>query len=205
MTEQSTIRSLQWVSLSSTVAMVVLVTSSGVVHKPTMEVPDVGDDVIGAAASMLAGHLLAAPLTSVDDPAPKSGTEEVDSVVEAALDVLRGALRDQHEVYVDGASHMAEAFDAVDTVRDVLNILEQQLVVVSLIQDVLDRGLNVAIGTETGVAPLVDCSIVVAPYKIEGEHAGTIGVRGPTRVNYPEALAAVALVSSRLGRTLSEG
>ena len=41
---------------------------------------------------------------------------------------------------------MASAFDAVETVRSVLSILEQQLVVVELIEDVLDRGLSVAIG-----------------------------------------------------------
>ena len=69
----------------------------------------------------------------------------------------------------------------------------------------LDRGLTVAIGTETGIEPLAECSVVVAPYEVEGEPAGTIGVLGPTRMNYPQALAAVAVVSQRLGRRLSEG
>jgi heat-inducible transcriptional repressor len=78
-------------------------------------------------------------------------------------------------------------------------------VVVTLLRDVLDRGLSVAIGAEHGVEPLVACSVVVAPYRVEGERAGTIGVLGPTRMNYPEALAAVELVSERLGRRLSEG
>jgi heat-inducible transcriptional repressor len=87
----------------------------------------------------------------------------------------------------------------------VLTILEQQLIVVTLLRDVLDRGLEVAIGSETGFEPLADCSIVVAPYEVEGEPAGTIGVLGPTRMDYPQALAAVAVVSKRLGRRLSEG
>jgi heat-inducible transcriptional repressor len=100
---------------------------------------------------------------------------------------------------------MADAFDAVGTVRDVLRILEQQFVVVTLLKDVLDRGLSVAIGTETGVEPLADCAIVVSPYSVDGEPAGSIGVLGPTRMNYPQALAAVTVVSERLGRRLSEG
>ena len=49
---------------------------------------------------------------------------------------------------------------------------------------------------------LAECSIVVAPYEIEGEALGTVGVLGPTRMNYPQAMAAVAIVSERLGRTL---
>jgi heat-inducible transcriptional repressor len=100
---------------------------------------------------------------------------------------------------------MATAFDAVDTVRGVLDILEQQYVVVTLLRDVLDRGLSVAIGAEHGVEPLAECAVVVAPYTVEGEPAGTVGVLGPSRMNYPQALAAVAVVSQRLGRRLSEG
>ena len=100
---------------------------------------------------------------------------------------------------------MVNAFDAVDKVREVLSVLEHQLVVVTLIRDVLSRGLSVAIGSETGVEPLAECSLVIAPYEVEGQQVGTVGVLGPTRLNYPQALSAVAIVSQRLGDRLSEG
>jgi heat-inducible transcriptional repressor len=51
----------------------------------------------------------------------------------------------------------------------------------------------------------LECAVVVAPYTVEGERAGTIGILGPTRMNYSQALAAVATVSQRLGKTLAEG
>ncbi len=108
-------------------------------------------------------------------------------------------------VFVGGTARVAQAFDALETVRSVLGILEQQYVVVTLLRDVLDRGLHVAIGSETGVAPLAECALVVAPYEIDGERLGTIGVLGPTRMNYPQALAAVAVVSDRLSDRLAEG
>jgi heat-inducible transcriptional repressor len=76
---------------------------------------------------------------------------------------------------------------------------------VSLVRDVLDRGLSVAIGTEHGIEPLAACSVVVAPVVVDGEHLGTVGVLGPTRMNYPQALATVGVVSDRLGRHLGEG
>ena len=56
-----------------------------------------------------------------------------------------------------------------------------------------------------GIVPLADCSVVVAPYQIEGEPAGTVGVLGPTRMRYDQALAAVAVVSQRLGKALNRG
>jgi heat-inducible transcriptional repressor len=127
-------------------------------------------------------------------------------VVAAAIaELAQGHDSEPDQVFVGGASRMASAFDAVGTVGQVLQILEQQYVVVSLLKDVLDRGLSVAIGSEVGHESLNECSVVVAPYEVEGESAGTIGVVGPTRMKYPQALAAVALVSQRLGRRLSEG
>ena len=120
--------------------------------------------------------------------------------------MLFGETPDSDEqVFVGGASRTALAFEAVETVRAVLGILEQQYVVVTVFRDVLDRGLQVAIGTETGLETLAECSLVVAPYEVEGEQAGSIGVLGPTRMDYPQALAAVAVVSKRLSRHLTEG
>ena len=117
---------------------------------------------------------------------------------------MRTASTDDH-VYVGGASAMAASFDAVDVVRQVLHTLEQQFVVVSLVRDIVNRGMSVAIGAEHGVEPLSACSVVVAPVVVDGEHVGSVGVLGPTRMNYPQALATVDVVSQRLGRRLGEG
>jgi heat-inducible transcriptional repressor len=65
--------------------------------------------------------------------------------------------------------------------------------------------MSVAIGVEHGVEPLSACSVVVAPVVVGGEHLGSVGVLGPTRMNYPQALATVDVVSERLGRRLGEG
>jgi len=120
-----------------------------------------------------------------------------------ALHDLGGA-DGSEQLFVGGSSRMAAAFDAVDTVRSVLTILEQQLVVVSLLRDIIDTGLTVAIGTEHGVEPLASCAIVVMPVSVDGVETGTIGLLGPTRMNYPLALAAAKVVGDRLGERLGE-
>ena len=99
---------------------------------------------------------------------------------------------------------MAATFEAIETVRHVLVMLEQQYVVVSLLQDALRHDKLVSIGAEHGVEPLAECSVVVAPY-VSGGAAGTIGVLGPTRMDYDRAMAAVAMVGERLGRRLQDG
>jgi heat-inducible transcriptional repressor len=203
--EAAAVRSVQLVGLGSRVALLVVVLANGVVEKRSVEVPvDTGDDRIGAAGAHLAAHLTGRTLAEERVPA-STADAATDELVTAALGQLHGSHDTEPDhVFVGGASHMARAFDAVETVREVLGILEQQLVVVTLLRDVLDRGLSVAIGTEHGFEPLAECSLIVAPYDLEGEHAGTIGVVGPTRMNYPQALAAVAAVGQRLSRKLSE-
>ena len=130
-----------------------------------------------------------------------SGDDAVDRLCADALRPSATRSSDEH-VYVGGTSSMASAFDAVEIVRDVLRTLEQQFVVVSLIGDLVERGLSVAIGVEHGVEPLVACSVVVAPILVDGEQRGSVGVLGPTRMNYPQALATVEVVSDQLGRRL---
>ncbi|HEY2331838.1 MAG TPA: heat-inducible transcriptional repressor HrcA [Acidimicrobiales bacterium] len=205
--EQATIRSVQLVSLAAHTALAVAVLSNGVVEKATVELPDdVGDEVLGATTAHLAAVLVGGTLATVPVAIQPTGDARVDGVCATTLAALaEGHQREQEPVYVGGAARMASSFDAVESVRRVLATLEQQYVVVTLLRDVIDRGLTVAIGVEHGIEPLADCAVVVAPYEVEGEVAGTIGVLGPTRMHYPQALAAVAVVSQRLGRRLSEG
>jgi len=204
---EATVRSVQLVGLTSSAALVVLVLSDGSIEKHALEPPEgAGDERLGAATAHLTLHLRDASRSSLP-VVPATGDETTDDLVLRALDALSpDEPRDgMSHLYIDGTFRVAQAFDAIETVRSVLGILEQQYVVVTLLRDVLDRGLQVAIGSETGVAPLAECALVVAPYEIEGERFGTIGVLGPTRMNYPQALAAVAVVSDRLSDRLAEG
>jgi len=204
--EAATIRSVQLVGLSPRVALAVTVLSNGAVHKHTFEWnEDVGEERLGAATARLSGVLVGSTMRSAQPP-PPSGDALLDSMVDQVATALRAAVSEESDqVFVGGTARMAAAFDAVETVRSVLDTLEHQYVVVSLLRDVVDRGLSVAIGSEHGFQPLAECAVIVAPYGRQGERSGTIGVLGPTRMNYPQALAAVAVVSQRLGSRLDEG
>ena len=203
--EAVSVRSVQLVGLAPQVALAVVVMSNGAVEKRTLELPwRVDEDRLALAGARLAAALKGRPLRQAATPSP-SGDEVADAVVVTALGALAESDDEAGQVFVGGVSRMATAFDAVDVVRQVLVTLEQQFVVVSLLRDVLDRGLSVAIGTEHGLADLASCAVVVSPFEVPGTAGGTIGVLGPTRMHYPQALAAVALVSERLGRRLAEG
>ena len=205
--ESAPIRGVQLVGLGPRLALLVVVLADGAVQKQSVEFDqDVDEGRLADAAARLAAHSLGLTVTQVAATVAGTGDAVTDAVVAAGMAGLRslGQADGAEQLFVGGSSRMAAAFDAVDTVRSVLTILEQQLVVVTLLRDILDTGLSVAIGTEHGVEPLASCAIVVMPVSVDGATAGTIGLLGPTRMNYPLALAAARVVGDRLGQRLSE-
>jgi heat-inducible transcriptional repressor len=210
--EKARVRSVQLVPLSAHVLLAVVVLSNGVVEKAAIDVPEPLSEVVVADANRALNELLTggalAELDPRTGPVGEPGTQtEVQLLVTKVAEALAEQARDAGEpVYVGGASRIAAErpdFAAGDTVSRVLEMLERQYVVVTLVRDLIDAGLTVRIGAENDLEELRECSVVLAPYEIEGEPAGTVGVLGPTRMNYPQAISAVAVVSQRLGRHLS--
>ena len=198
------VRTAQLVGLEPGVVLAVVVLGNGSVEREVLR-SDVDADRLarasGAFDTLLKGGTLAPTA-----PGQSTGDADVDALVADATRAL--CVRAQHvsdHLYVGGASRLAadqEAFATTATTARLLEMLEEQVVVVSLVRDLLDHGVTVSIGSENDVDELRDCSIVLAPYQVDGELAGTVGVLGPTRMDYQQALAAVAAVSQQLGQLL---
>jgi heat-inducible transcriptional repressor len=200
----ATILSVQLVSLDARHQILVAVFSDGAVVKHSMASAfDASFEDVSEASKQLNALLLATSLESrVQVP---SRSDHVATLVRDAVSTLHSQVptTEGEQVFIGGSSRVADVFDGVETVRKVLGILEQELLVVSLVQDMLDQGLSVAIGSEHGYEPLSSCAVVVAPVTIDGAPAGAVGLLGPTRMKYREALAAAGLVSQQLTRHYS--
>lgn len=198
------VRRVQFVGLSDVAATVVVVFANGSVENVAVGLLEGDDDDRLAAASAHLSRLLdGRALVDVAEIAD-SGDPAVNRLCVTALERIHATVETDH-VYTGGVSEVARAFDAVEVVRSVLHTLEQQFVVVSLVSDIVNRGMSVAIGVEHGVEPLAACSVVVSRVVVDGEHVGSVGVLGPTRMNYPQALATVDVVSEHLGQRIEEG
>jgi heat-inducible transcriptional repressor len=202
------VRSVQLVVLHPGVVLVVAVLSNGVVEKHTLELAGRPDEAsVHAAAAALEVQMNGHPFNDLPAFRP-TGDDEVDwlgRTVRNAFDELVSARPSEH-LYVGGTSKIAadlESFATAESAAHLLELLEHQVVVVSLVRSLLDEGVNVSIGSENKIEELRDCAIVLAPYLVEGEMAGTVGVLGPTRMDYRRAIGAVAAVSQQLGRLLS--
>jgi heat-inducible transcriptional repressor len=206
--EVAQVRGIQLVTLHPGVLLAVAVLSNGAVEKFTLEVPDQPhEDQIGATAAALEAHWSGCAFTDLPELAP-SGDDAVDALagaVRAGFEQIVGE-RPLEMLYVGGTSRLAaeqESFATAESAAHLLELLEHQVVVVSLVRNLLDQGVNVSIGSENEIEELRDCAIVLAPYLVEGELAGTVGVLGPTRMDYRQTIGAVAAVSQQLGRLLT--
>ena len=197
----ATILSAQLVNLDAHHQLLVTVFSDGSVVKHSLTHDfDVDYEACTEASRQLNALLIGTTLeATVQVP---SRQDHVALLVRDAVVALHAQqpTTDGEKLFIGGSSHVADSFDGVETVRKVLSILEQELLVVSLVQDMLNRGLSVAIGAENGFEPLSTCAVVVAPVTIDGAPAGAVGLLGPTRMKYQEAMTAAGAVSQHLAR-----
>ncbi|MGH9027137.1 MAG: heat-inducible transcriptional repressor HrcA, partial [Acidimicrobiia bacterium] len=203
--EQGEVRAVQLVPLQPREILVVAVLSDGSVEKEVARLPqDVGDASLGAAGASL-DRWIGARLTELPEPEP-TGDADADELVRAARGVLRDRLAPTDEpIFIGGASRIAaehNSFAATDTAERLLELLERQRELASIVHDLLQGGLTVRIGAENPFDELRDCSLILAPYGGPGDPIGTVGVLGPTRMDYHRAMTAVRSVSERLGDAL---
>lgn len=200
------VRSAQLINLQPELVLAVAVLSNGSIEKEVISNAGAfNDDQIARASQTLDGALRESSLGSLA-PTPPTSDPVVDRLVQLGVEALsRRATAGAEPLYVGGASRIAaeqDEFATAERASRLLEMLEQQVVVVSLVRDLLDQGVTVCIGSENDVDELRDCSLVLAPYSVDGQMLGTVGVLGPTRMDYQQALAAVAAVSQQLGRLL---
>ncbi len=89
---------------------------------------------------------------------------------------------------------LRQLFDAFTRKREILNLLDKCLCA---------DGVQIFFGQESGYEPLDDCSVVSAPYSIEGEVVGLLGVIGPTRVAYDRIVPVVDVTAKLLTTALN--
>ena len=84
-------------------------------------------------------------------------------------------------------------FDAFASKREILSLLERCTTA---------QGVRIFIGEETGVAPLGGCTVVTAPYAVNGRVLGVLGVIGPTRMAYEQVIPMVQATADLVGQAL---
>lgn len=211
--DHSLVRHVELVRLSTERAMFVLVTDTGRVENHVLPIPEeVDDDTLQQVSDMLNRLVMdtnvdvaAATITKNIEHFAPALRDAVSAVATAIANDLE--TRESERVFLEGTSNIVDEhkFADLETVRQVIGALEHRRLVLEVMADALQAtDLSVRIGSENTMEEMQACAVITAPYGVEGNILGTLGIIGPTRMDYRKTIAAVYEVSSNLGRMLTE-
>lgn len=208
---QPRIRTLQLVPVSAGSALVVVVTDSGVVRDTVIRVSEQLDsDTLYTISKALTAELTGRTLAEAAERLPAMSArlrenEELLHGVDAFLQETNEKAGHGH-VAVGGTSNMLSypEYNDMEKARAFLSLMETRDKLASIIAQQDTMAFTVRIGPETGVPEMADCSIVTATYST-GSGQGTIGVIGPTRMQYSRVLSVLGTMGHQLSELFGEG
>ena len=133
---------------------------------------------------------------------------EVAALMQAAVNVGSEALSQaQDDVVISGERNLlavSEFSSDMHNLRRAFDLFEQKTQILRLL-DVSSQaeGVRIFIGGESQVMPFEDLSVVSAPYEVDGQVVGTLGVIGPTRMAYDRMIEIVDITSRLVSNALS--
>jgi len=212
--EQTSLRQIEFVPLSGGRILVILVTQDGQVHNRIVvperdysaseltQAANCFNETYAGRAMSDVRHALLAEMQQASDDMQRILTMAVSMARQAFAPGAEGS----DALVVHGESNLMDfpelgdvrrlrrLFDAFNAKRDLLHLLDRSM---------RAGGIKIFIGSESGHEVLTECSVVTAPFSVEGQIVGTLGVIGPTRMAYQQVIPIVDITARLLSSALS--
>ena len=208
---RSTVRHIEVVALAPTRLLIVAILSSGRVEQRLVELErPVADDDLADLRLLVnrsaTGRIIAEALTGLRQSVSRVEDPTTAAVIDALVEAMSDHRSDER-VAVGGTANLARYGDSFDLdVRPLLEALEEHVVLLKLLGEATTGGtLMVRIGHEGPYQELSSTSVVATGYGPRNDALATLGIVGPTRMDYPGTMSAVRAVARYVSRILDEG
>jgi heat-inducible transcriptional repressor len=202
---------IEFLRLGERRVLLIMVAPDGdVQNRVIMTARDFSQGELVEAANFLNSHYAGLTIDAVRERLQ----QEVESLRTEIAELMRTAVQAGSEVMaetdpvvVSGERNLLAVQDFghdLGSLRKLFDLFEQKTQLMRLL-DVSSRaeGVRIFIGGESGVAPYEELSIVSAPYEVDGQVVGTLGVIGPTRMPYDRMIQIVDITSKLVSNALS--
>ncbi len=206
---------IEFVRLSDKRVLVVLVAAPNIVHNKIIRLADaISQEELDRTGRYLNREFANRSLLAIRSEILTLMHEEkslFDELLKTAMILTSQSIDsddDLHgEVYVDGASNILSKsdFDDMDKLRELLRTIEEKSRLVRILSECvsdnssLNDHVRVLIGSENSADTLQDCTLIIAPYRLDGDSAiGTLSVIGPTRIEYARMISVVSYLARKL-------
>ncbi len=114
------------------------------------------------------------------------------------------------DVYLDGASNLINTpeFSDINKMKLLFETIEQKSRLAALISSCIEgdtQEVRITIGAENALQGIEDCTLITSPYVVDEKTHGSLGILGPTRMEYARAISLVDYVARLFGRVLETG
>ena len=208
----SVFRHIEFLRLSERRLLVIIVSPEGdVQNRVIFTEVDYAQQQLVEAANYLNANYIGLDIEQVRERLKnevESLRAEIASLMNAALAANTEVLAETaDEVIISGERNLLSVSDFANDMghlRRAFDLFEQKAQLMRLL-DVTGRadGVRIFIGGESQVVPFEDLSIVSAPYEVDGQVVGTLGVVGPTRMAYDRMIQIVDITSKLVSNALS--
>lgn len=208
----SVLRHIKILPVEDTKVVMIIVLDNGHVEHRLLDVPEpLCDDDCAAISDILNRHLRGLALehwrTSILRDIYgelKSHKKFLRDIIESVEDSL--TLEQEQKIYLGGTINILNQpeFKHIERIKALLELLEEESVVKNLLSTKQDKGVSVRIGSENQYEGMKDCSLVTATYEMDGRVIGTVGVLGPTRMEYSKAISIVEFLTGALNEELKK-
>jgi len=205
------IKHVQLVPVAERTALMIIVTSAGIVKDAVIQIPESLDaDDLYSISRMLTEKLAEQPLEGVRQAFAELLRDAAENrrLLGDALQVIEKRLEseDQADVIIGGSSNLLgyPEYSDVNKARNFLAVLESKDTIRRLLNRDGGMEITIRIGPENQVPELNDCSIVTASYRVGDHSNGTLGIIGPTRMNYNRVISVLDFMGRALSDVLSE-
>lgn len=208
----SVFRQIEFVRLSEKRFLVIIVSPEGdVQNRVIFTEVDYTSSQLVEAANFLNANYAGLAMEQVSERLKGEVDQlrgEVAALMQAAVNVGTEAMQsDEADVVISGERNLLAVSDFssdMDHLRRAFELFEQKTQILRLL-DISSQaeGVRIYIGGESQVVPFEELSVVSAPYEVDGKIVGTLGVIGPTRMNYDKMIQIVDITSKLVTNALS--
>jgi heat-inducible transcriptional repressor len=207
---ETTLRNIQIIPLAKGSAILILVTDTGHVENQTIAVPETIDaSDLERTVNILNERLMGVPMFKLREKLQSEVKEVLRTHVRNYDQVLKMlgvslAMEKAEKIFYSGKTNILSQpeFRDIDKVRMILNMLEEDEMMHQILRTP-STGIQVKIGQENKLEAFDNCSLITASYSIAGKHMGTIGILGPTRMEYRRVIGVVDTLSKDLTKLLT--
>jgi heat-inducible transcriptional repressor len=211
MMTNTTVRHVEVVPLTAARLMLVLITDSGRVDQRTVDLGDVITEgsvvrLRSVLNSALTGRQLSEAAVRIAELPEQSPGELRDVLIRVCTVLVESLVEHPEErLLLGGTANLTRnVADFPGSLRQVLEALEEQVVVLKLLAAVRNPGaITLRIGEENEDEQMRSTSVVSIGYGMDDMLLGGMGVVGPTRMDYPSTIASVRAVANYVGHILS--